>query len=719
MTLKTLRLVLIPIAVFLLYTASASASVITRPMIHFGLVAYWSFDVGKGDTTVYDMSGNRNHGTLTNMDATQDWVDGNTGLGQALDLDGSNDYVNIGDPPILNISGNITVSAWLKHTTGGSNTPLVARWGTDESYALFAGDVTTANALAFFIRVSNTNFTAISSNTYADGVWHHVVGIFDGSNVRLIVDGGVEDVIGDATSGPIDTPANNVVIGAYNNNGSNFDGQVDDVRIYKRALAPQEVKRLYNLTRPKISTVPMSDGLVGYWSFDVGKGDTTAYDLSGNKNHGTLTNMDVDQDWVDGNTGLGQALDFDNSNDYVEVGDQAILDFADGEDFTLSIWANRRSFNGTDNLISKRNSFNAGSRGYATIIQAVEDTVFFEVSDVPDADEYSLESATTITSSGWNHIVIVWDDDSETDTKIYINGVEDSVTRTGTFANIASIESTEAFRIGVTRVSAILNPFDGQLDEARIYRRALSSQEVTRLYNLTRPTLNSSQNNWLTNGLVGMWSFNGPDLTGAKALDSSGNGNDGKLTNGPVPAMGKVGQALDFDGTNDFVDAGSDSSIDDIFAGGGTITSWINIKSDANNNARIVDKAFGNTFTNGFAFLVINQTALRFGYDFTGGNARWSTNNGTIPIDTWHHVAVTYNRDSIDNDPKFYIDGVSSNVTQNVAPSGTADSDAGNNVSIGAFSDGTNVFSGKIDEVRMYNRYLSADEIRRLYNMGR
>jgi len=51
-------------------------------------------------------------------------------------------------------------------------------------------------------------------------------------------------------------------------------------------------------------------GLIGYWDFNLGKGASTAYDLSGNGNNGTLTNMDVNTDWVDSNSGLGQALDF-------------------------------------------------------------------------------------------------------------------------------------------------------------------------------------------------------------------------------------------------------------------------------------------------------------------------------------------------------------------------------------------------------------------------
>ena len=52
----------------------------------------------------------------------------------------------------------------------------------------------------------------------------------------------------------------------------------------------------------------------------------------------------------------------------------------------------------------------------------------------------------------------------------------------------------------------------------------------------------------LTNGLVGSWSFDGPDMAGVTAYDRSGNANNGTLTNGPVRAVGRIGQALGFDG---------------------------------------------------------------------------------------------------------------------------------------------------------------------------
>src|SRR3989344_9627788 len=64
----------------------------------------------------------------------------------------------------------------------------------------------------------------------------------------------------------------------------------------------------------------------------------------------------------------------------------------------------------------------------------------------------------------------------------------------------------------------------------------------------------------LNSGLVGFWSFDGKDMATTIAFDRSGNNNNGTLTNGPKPAIGKVGQGMDFDGSNDFINMSDPSS---------------------------------------------------------------------------------------------------------------------------------------------------------------
>jgi len=76
--------------------------------------------------------------------------------------------------------------------------------------------------------------------------------------------------------------------------------------------------------------------------------------------------------------------------------------------------------------------------------------------------------------------------------------------------------------------------FNGTIDEVRIYDRALSQEEITRLYKMGGSKVEASQTSKLTDGLVGSWSFDDPDIYGTTVVDRSGQGNNGTITNGPT-----------------------------------------------------------------------------------------------------------------------------------------------------------------------------------------
>ena len=211
--------------------------------LSIGCVGLWLLNEPAG-LRAHDLSGFQNHGILTDFDFSESsgWQPHKPG--QVLRFDGTNDHIALGNPSSLNISGDITVSARINFTASSLNKPIVARWGTDESYALMV-DYTDSNKLLFIIKVAEVSKLAVTSGTYNDGKWHLVVGIFNGANVKINVDWSVEDVTGQATSGPIDTPAQNVVIGSYNNSTGFFNSFIDEVRIYNRALSQGEIQWLY------------------------------------------------------------------------------------------------------------------------------------------------------------------------------------------------------------------------------------------------------------------------------------------------------------------------------------------------------------------------------------------------------------------------------------------------------------------------------------------
>ena len=114
--------------------------------------------------------------------------------------------------------------------------------------------------------------------------------------------------------------------------------------------------------------------------------------------------------------------------------------------------------------------------------------------------------------------------------------------------------------------------------------------------------------------------------------------------------------SLSFDGVDDYVEVSSNTSIDDIFSGGGSVSAWIYPVSLGNSGAgRIFDKKIDNT---GWTLYIRNETttnvSLAFYSEFDGLQGSWVHEYG-INKNTWTHIAVTYDNSSISNDPTIYI----------------------------------------------------------------
>lgn len=209
-----------------------------------GLVGFWAFQEGGGDL-VNDLSGNANHGTLKNMafppTATSGWNAGRKGVG--LKFDGTDDYVDCGNDASLNITGNITVEAWFK--TNGTQ----AIWKTIVSKITW-GSPRTGWALMFF-GADRIGFYQDSSSddgpTYdmpaLYNTWVHAVGVYDGSYLRIYVNGDEKDTTAHNTG--LGVATNSLQIGKLSYSANYFNGQIDQVRIYNRALSAEEIKQLY------------------------------------------------------------------------------------------------------------------------------------------------------------------------------------------------------------------------------------------------------------------------------------------------------------------------------------------------------------------------------------------------------------------------------------------------------------------------------------------
>jgi len=198
------------------------------------LVGYWPLN-GVGDGTAADLSGNGNDGTVVG-----DVSPAGGQVAGAGAFDGSGGRVEIPDDPSLGVT-NVTVSAWV-YRDGSKNREYIVD-GRNHNYGIKLEDGTSKPL--FFVNAPNSDSLTAGTNI-PDQTWTHVVGTYDGSEVKLYVDGTAE-ATGNG-SGDIATTAGPARIGDYIQGGYKFRGRIDDVRVYDRALSSSEVTEIYNET---------------------------------------------------------------------------------------------------------------------------------------------------------------------------------------------------------------------------------------------------------------------------------------------------------------------------------------------------------------------------------------------------------------------------------------------------------------------------------------
>ena len=201
-----------------------------------GLVGRWTFDEGEG-TIARDSSGGANHGRV--MGGAK-WTEGR--IGGALEFDGMDDFVSIPNESSFDITGSITVSAWIKVESFSKSWQAIVTKG-DRSWRLHRANDTKSVGWACSDLSRQQIGDLYGKKAVMDGQWHHVAGVLDGSKTSIFVDGTID---ASAQSSPnISVNDFPVLIGANAQvKGRLFRGLIDDVRIYNRALSVDEVRTL-------------------------------------------------------------------------------------------------------------------------------------------------------------------------------------------------------------------------------------------------------------------------------------------------------------------------------------------------------------------------------------------------------------------------------------------------------------------------------------------
>jgi len=373
------------------------------------------------------------------------------------------------------------------------------------------------------------------------------------------------------------------------------------------------------------------------------------------------------------------ALKFDGVNDYVELP----KGFYDPNYATFTFWVYQDSYKAGKAHIGGDWQLDPDKRGLDFLFVdsnrlRVELMVNGQWFDTP---------VNSVTWGKWFHIAVTADKDIGK-VKVYING-----TFIYDYSPTFPI-STQSFPYRLGRRGAELKDefWNGLIDEVRIYNRALSPTEISEHYQGIYK--NETE-------LRGAWHLDeGEEVT---LLDSSGNGNNGKIA-GPVPATGQIGGALEFGGLNGHVKVPDSASLDIM-----TYETWFNSKKWESVN--LYSPTIFNKYTdsnNMFRIAFDNTASGKIGVSAKKGGIEIGRNGTTgVALNEWHHLVVVFT-----NPVKIYLDKIDiTSATSNIWSRYSGD----NNLYIGSRGD-ARYFNGLIDEVRIYNRTLSSAEITEHYD---
>jgi len=223
---------LIAIAMLLMLFVIVMPAMVEKASASGALGGIWRFDEGTG-TTAYDSSGNGNHGTVHGAI----WTDGK--IGKALEFDGVNDYVNMPDSNSLDITGKITLEAWIYPYTVTTMQVIVQKYNYsgppyNGAYYLGVGGYGYNNKILFGLSHNGYNFYYILSNTnIAANTWTHVAATSNGTHMIIYING-IKDKVATYPPGVIYASAAPLRIGCFLPElgvSRFFNGLIDEVRV--------------------------------------------------------------------------------------------------------------------------------------------------------------------------------------------------------------------------------------------------------------------------------------------------------------------------------------------------------------------------------------------------------------------------------------------------------------------------------------------------------
>ena len=553
-----------------------------------GLVAAYGFDAGSG-TTAADQSGTGNTATLANTT----WAGAGAGkFGNALSFNGTSSLVTVADSTSLDLTNGMTIEGWVNpDVVSGFHTVIVKERPGDLVYGLYSSSDT--NRPQSQVTVGSVRLLDAPSAIPA-GSWTHLAVTFDGTTQRLFVNG--TQVSSLASAGSITTSTSPVRIGGNSIWGEYFDGLIDEVRIYNRALTAGEVQTDMNSSISSPDAVPPS--APGTLSATGGLGQIGLSWGAATDNVG-VSKYDVFRSTASGFTPsaanrVAQPAGTTYSDTGLPAGTYFYRVAAEDQAGNIGPSSNEASATATADTTPPTVSITAPSGG-ATVASTVSITANAADNGSVAGVQFKVDGANVGAEDTSSPYSVSWD----------------------TFANAN----------GLHTLTAIAR--DGAGNTTTSTGVAVTVQ------------------NTVAAGLNGAWAFD--ESSGTSAADQSGKGNVGAVSNASWITSGKFNNALSFAGTgNTWVTVADAATLD--LTTGMTLEAWVRPAVAGGWRTAIAKEQPGNLVYGIYANNDNNRPSAEV---FVGGATRSIQGTAVLPTLAWSHLAATYDGSTL----RLYVNG--------------------------------------------------------------
>ncbi|RJQ30478.1 LamG domain-containing protein [Candidatus Parcubacteria bacterium] len=734
-----------------------------QPYSTNSLVAQWDFNDTSGTTLTASSSGSCTtscNGTLngfsytTSQDqatTTTGWTANNKRWGTgALMFDGVNDSVSVNNGAVT-LSGftSFTATMWIRQSSvlADVSTLVSNDLSGNQPYTAY---INTSRQPYWYLNTSGGTFNVTSPTALTLGEWNFLSFTYDGVRMYIYINGAL--ATSTVATGTMDAAANAAMrIGMRSDGSLPFSGLIDSTRIYSRALSASEILSNYQAGNIEIqtrtgATSDPNDGTWEAWKPTTGETQllsmdsdqsnwnapqqidgytklllhmdgvnaATTFPNSATTTHTVTRSGDAQVSTAQSKFGGGSGL-FDGTGDYLSVADSDDWNFGSG-DFTIDFWINFNSISSHSGIFMQ------------SVTTDVDQLYFYRNSGGASLGFLVYGGGVSLANYGvswtpvlgtWYHFALVR---SGSNFNIYVNGKALSLTETTAISTLPNYAAP--FLIADANANGTVPPLNGRMDEFRIskgiarwtsnftppprpYGSNVKAENETTIKQegtaSTKLTLGAPQ---IDGNTVALWHFEETGTTtGTYLYDETANNNDATTTTATTrPVDGIFGKARYMSSQSDFLSLSPSTNIP-------TGTSARSVDFWAKPIPSAMTSGAGYVF--GYGAGVSNQG---FGVSANGGNwwfqgysAGDLNSNKSVIEGKWTHIAVTYDGTTL----SIYVDGLLANsATKSLNTTASA-------FFIGqAPWDTNNRFVGAIDELRVSNRALSADEIAETYRMG-